>query len=218
MRVRVPTVDEDGTRIADVSRPGRSRVGFGVRARAIEGMGGDRLLHETAVDRVPALRGGGDERVERELVDVARLALAGVEDLAARVVGQQGRLDLGALQVEVEVVARVLEREGPQRVRVGDAGAQRFERRQPERVSDVLGAGEQDAEALLGVEVVRGEAPQRVEDGDGESLGVVDEDQRMRSVRLFVAREVLARGVEEVRARASACVGRARDSSSAGSR
>jgi len=67
-------------------------------------MGGDHLLHEAAVDRVSALGGGGDQRVQGELVDVARLALAGVEDLAGRVVGQDRGIDLGALEVEAQVV------------------------------------------------------------------------------------------------------------------
>lgn len=67
----------------------------------VEGMGGDGLLHEAAVDLLAAAGGGGDQGEQGELVDEARLALAGVEDLAAGVVTEKLGVGFGALDSPV---------------------------------------------------------------------------------------------------------------------
>jgi hypothetical protein len=45
---------------------------------------------------------------------------------------------------------------------------------------------------------VAGQAPQDVDDGGGQALGVVEDEQRVHAVLLLVAGQVALRGVEQV--------------------
>jgi len=113
------------------------------------------------------------------------LAGGGVEDLSDGLVGEELRIDAGALELVPDVVAGVLEGEGLEPVRVGDAGAERHARGKAHAGEEVVGPGEQDRETVLGVELVAGHAPDEVQDLRGQAFGVVDEQEGVRTLLLL---------------------------------
>jgi len=96
-------------------------------------MGGEDGLHEPAVDLVAALDGGLDQGLERELVDGPGPAVRRLEEDPAGGLGEQLLGDAGADEVELDVVACVLEAERPELGRIGDPRAERLQRRDLER-------------------------------------------------------------------------------------
>ena len=164
----------------------------------IERVGAELLVHEGARDFALALHSRGDEDLQRELVDVPRAALGGMEQAAHRSVGEQLLAVLGVLELKLDVVARVLEGEGPQGLDVADARAQRLQPGVAESVEERLSASEQEAEAVLGVELVGGEAPQEVHGLQPQAFGVVEDEDGMPPVLVAVAVQVEPGGVKHV--------------------
>jgi hypothetical protein len=62
----------------------------------------------------------------------------------------------------------------------------------------VKSLGSTSGETILGIELVAGEAAQDIEDGDRESLAIVDDEDGMGPVLLLVGTQVSLHGVEEV--------------------
>ena len=70
-------------------------------------MAADQLAHESSVDAVASMDGGLDQGLCGELVDGVRSPLGGLKDSLAGVVGKKFGLDVGALEMEGDVVSGV---------------------------------------------------------------------------------------------------------------
>ena len=94
-----------------------------VGRRLVEGMVRDMGSGKCAVDGVDASDGSLDHQVEAELVDVSGSTSGGLKHTLCGRVREERGVDVNALQMEADVVARVLEGEGTQGLRVADSTA-----------------------------------------------------------------------------------------------
>ena len=161
-------------------------------------MGLDQPFHEVSIDLVSTMHRRLDQRLDRELVDAPGATGRGVEELSDRRIGEELRRRLGTVEVEAHVVAGVFEAERSEPLDIGEAAAQGLEAGRCQGRQKILGAAEDDGEAVLGVEIEAGQTAQQVDDRHGKPLAVIDEDQRVAAVVLLVVDQVVLGLVEEV--------------------
>lgn len=143
-------------------------------------------FEESSVDFIPTLDGGTDQCMDGDLIDVSRGASGDLEDLPDGWFGKQVGVALCSLDVKAEVVLCVLEAEGAQVLSEGEAGSHGLEEILIEDIEEVFDAADEQAESVLGVEVVDGQAPQDVGDLGGHAFGVVDDDDGVSAAFLLV--------------------------------
>lgn len=139
-----------------------------------------------------------DEGADAELIDDPGAALRVLKDGAHGLVGEEVLFALGADEMEADVVSGVLEAKGPERLGKRESGAEWLEDAEFKDFEEAVDAGDEDGEAILGVEVESSEAAYGIGDFWVEPFGVVDDEDGMGAVLVFVAHEESLRGVKEI--------------------
>jgi hypothetical protein len=161
-------------------------------------VGGELLLHELGGDGVDADDGGLDQDVKGELIDATGRAPAGLEELPDGAVGEQLLLRARLTELEADIVAGVLEVERLEPVYEAEARVERLQGGVLESAEQRVGAGDEDAEAVLGVHGVIGEASQDVEEFGAHGLGIIEHEERVGPLLGAVGGEVAVGLIEEV--------------------
>lgn len=156
------------------------------------------LGHELGGDGVDADDRALDEGVEGELIDATGCSAALLEQLLDGPLGEELLAGSGVPELEGDVVPGVLEVEPAEGVDEAQAGVERLERRVAQCSQDGVGAGDEDAEAVFGVEGVVGEPPEDVEQLGDHGLGVVEDEHHVGPAVGAVGGEMGVGLVEEV--------------------